>query len=427
MQDYEALARLIWRNPARLGRMAGFELLQDGLHDDWIRKIAFGTGDMTIQAHRGSYKTTCLEVALWLIVLTQPDKTCGFLRKASDDVEEVMHGVARLLSTDVSAMMSECIHGRAAHLVTDTSTNISTDLACNVSGVDQISGFGIGGSLTGKHYDYIFTDDIVTVRDRASRAERERTKATYMELQNVKKRGGRIVNTGTPWHKEDCFTLMPEAEKWPLGTTGLITPEEAQELRKRMTPSLFAANYELRHIADGDAMFDNASFFADYSKLYNGIGHIDAAYGGEDGTAFTAICKHGDEWFVYGRLWPQTHVSECVPAILAISKALRIGTIYAEKNADKGYLVKELKEAGHPARGYQEKQNKYIKIATHLKEQWHRVHLLDCDEYPLDDGYLAEIYDYNETAEHDDAPDSLASAIRQYGRRAGFNTLKEAI
>lgn len=62
-------------------------------------------------------------------------------------------------------------------------------------------GIGIGGSLTGKHADIVITDDIVNLRDRMSAAERERTIAVYRELQNIKNRGGRIINTGTPWHK----------------------------------------------------------------------------------------------------------------------------------------------------------------------------------------------------------------------------------
>lgn len=45
---------------------------------------------------------------------------------------------------------------------------------------------GVNGSLTGKHYDVIFTDDIVNLKDRTSRAEREHTKSVYMELQNIR-------------------------------------------------------------------------------------------------------------------------------------------------------------------------------------------------------------------------------------------------
>ena len=52
--------------------------------------------------------------------------------------------------------------------------------------------------------------------------------------------------------------------------------------------------------------------------------------------------------------------------------------------------------------------NKYIKIVTHLKGEWKNVIFVD----GTDDDYIDQILDYNEFAEHDDAPDSLASEIR---------------
>ena len=44
-----------------------------------------------------------------------------------------------------------------------------------------------------------------------------------------------------------------------------------------MSDSLFAANYELKHIADADAMFKEPRFTDDEELIYGGIGHIDAA------------------------------------------------------------------------------------------------------------------------------------------------------
>ena len=427
MHEARSLARLVWNSPARLARMAGFELLQDGLHDEWIRRMAFGDGDETLQAHRGSYKTTCLEVALWLICITQPSKTCGFIRKASDDVEEVMASVARLLATDVSQMMCEIIHGRDVRVTEDTSSSVSTDLACNAASIPQVSGFGIGSSLTGKHFDYVFTDDIVTVRDRVSRAERERTKSTYMELQNVKNRGGRLINTGTPWHKEDAFKLMPGPDRWTWRDTGLISDEEIADLRKSMTPSLFAANYELRHIANEGAIFQTGPEpFADASMLFDGIMHVDAAYGGEDGTAITCIRWDGDSPCVAGFLWPETHVDTVLDRIRSIHERFRLGTVFMERNADKGYLAEVMRSMGLPVETYQEHQNKFIKISTHARGSWANLKRFDDSSGPSSD-YWAQVFDYTEGAQHDDAPDSLACAIRLHNNRTRVHLFKGGI
>ena len=154
------VAELCYRHPVRLARAMGYDLLREGLHDSWIRELAFGQGDMTLQGHRGSYKTTCLVVALWLVVVTQPGRTVGFLRKASNDVEQVMESVARLLGHGITAELSTAIYGRPLAVTEATSTTVSTDLCCNVSGEPQVSGYGIGGSLTGKHYDSIYTQHL---------------------------------------------------------------------------------------------------------------------------------------------------------------------------------------------------------------------------------------------------------------------------
>lgn len=421
------VAGLVYRHPVRLAHAMGYGLLREGLHDSWIQELAFGDGDMTLQGHRGSYKTTCLVVALWLVVVTQPGRTVGFLRKASNDVEQVMESVARLLYHGITAELSTEIYGRPLTVTEATSTSVSTDLCCNVSGEPQVSGYGIGGSLTGKHYDVIYTDDIVTLRDRVSRAEREATKRAYRELQNVRNRGGRIVNTGTPWHPQDAFMLMPEPERWPVGTTGLISDEEAEELRGRMTRSLYAANYELRHVARDGAVFDGEpGTFSDASLLHDGIMHVDAAYGGADGTAVTCIAWRGDVPYVHGMLWPETHVDEVSSRIKAMHDRLRLGTVYLERNADKGYLAERFREMGMPVKTYQERQNKYVKIATHARCAWDRLMRLD-DPSPECAAYWDQVMDYAEGAEHDDAPDSLACAIRIRGAAPRVHLYKGGI
>ena len=269
-------------------------------------------------------------------------------------------------------------------------------------------GIGLGGSLTGKHAEIIITDDIVNRLDRVSHAERERTKAVYMELQNVRNRGGRIINTGTPWHKEDAFSIMPEAEKYDCYQTGLIAEEKLEALRLAMSPSLFAANYELRHIAAENALFTSAPRFTDDAALLrDGIAHIDAAYGGEDYTALTCARRAGDTIYMYGRLW-HSHVDVILPAALAECARLLCGPISCETNGDKGYVARELRRRGAQVSTYQERQNKHLKIATHLRRWWPCIRFLT----GTDTAYVDQILGYSELSPHDDAPDSAASLLR---------------
>lgn len=402
----EALA-LIREHPERLGRACGFTLLTD-LHGGWIRDMVLGTEDETLQAHRGSYKTTSVSVALAILMIVKPNETVAFMRKTDTDVKEVLLQVQSILLHDAAQQLCEAIWGRRLALTRSSGMMIDTDLSTGVKGTAQLTGLGINGSLTGKHFDRIFTDDIVNRKDRVSRAEREHTKSIYMELQNLRNRGGRIFNTGTPWHVEDCFSIMPDAKTFDCRSTGLMTDEEIAYVKERMTPSLFAANYELRHIPSDDVIFLDPKTGADPHLVEQGECQVDAAYYGEDFTAFSAMNKHGGKLYVYGRMW-RKHVQDVEPLIAADYKRLKLGRMYLEKNADKGYSAREFKEMGVRVAPYDEKLNKHVKIVTHLKGAWPDIVFVE----GTDQAYINQICDYTEDAEHDDAPDSLASLVQR--------------
>ena len=395
------------KHPVKFGQMLGFTKLTD-LHNGWIQDMAYGTEDDTLQGHRNSYKTTCLSIAIALIMILLPKLRILFIRKTDDDVKEIIRQVRNILLSPITQVFVIAIYGISLKLVVDNATELSTNLSNDIKGTSQLTGCGIGSSLTGKHYDRIFTDDIVNIKDRQSKAERENTKTMYQELINLLNRGGRIFNSGTPWHKEDAFTLMPPAKKYDCYATGLMSKEEIQKKRDELSPSLFAANYELKHIASEDIIFFNPVVGAAIEKIMNAnFCHIDAAYGGEDYTAFTIVKKKEGKYYVYGRIW-QRAVDDVMDQIIADRKRLLAGKIFCETNGDKGYLAKALRDKGERVIEYHEDTNKYIKIVTHLKGDWSNVVFVE----GTDQEYIDQILDYNEYAEHDDAPDSLACMIR---------------
>lgn len=407
MTEREAAIRFLTNRPIEYARMVGFTKLTE-LHNRWIQDMAFGAGDRTLQAHRGAYKTTGVSVALDDIMILFPNDRIAFFRKTDNDVKEVVAQVRRILEHPVTRELSRIIWGVPVRVTKATATEINTNLTNDPRGTPQLTGIGTGGSLTGKHFDRIFTDDVVNVQDRVSKAERERTKLFYQELQNLRNRGGRIFNTGTPWHVEDAFSVMPPPMKYDCYSTGLISDAELKEIRSSMVPSLFAANYELRHIAAEDVIFTDPQTGADPSNAEQAsVCHVDAAYGGSDGTAFTICRKYQGKYYAFGKLW-QKHVSECLSAIVTLRKAFKAGIIYCEDNGDHGYLARDLRELGERVVTYHEDTNKFLKIASHLKGAWKDVIFVE----GTDAEYIRQICDYTESAERDDAPDSLASAIR---------------
>ena len=411
----EQKARWLIEHPAELGYRLGYTDLRNNLHGKWIAKMVKNTADMTLQAHRGSYKTTCLSIAIALLMVKEREHNIIFLRKTDSDIAEVVTNVARILQNPVFVQVVNALAKVELVLAKSTNSEITTNIYQAPRGSAQLQGIGIGGSLTGKHADIIITDDIINLRDRKSRAERERTKDVYQELQNVKNPGGRFINTGTPWHPEDAFTLMPEPERWDCYTTRMLTDAQLETLRQSMSPSLFAANYELRHIAAEDALFTTPPVFTkDANLLRDGVAHIDAAYGGEDFTAFTCGRRDGDTLYLYGRMW-HGHVDTVLDAAISEARRLMCGPIWCEDNGDKGFLAKEITSRGMRARKYHESENKYLKISSYLRKWWPNIVWLE----GTDRDYIAQIMGYTEDAEHDDAPDSASVVCRIYDRRGG--------
>lgn len=403
----DALNLLLY-HPASFGRMVGFNKLTDELHNKWLKKMILTTEDKTLQGHRESYKTTCLSVALAILMIINPNDRILFMRKTDDDVKEVIQQVANILKKPHTKLLVNAIYGVDLKLPEESATKITTNLTNSTRGSSQLVGKGIGASLTGSHYEIIFTDDIVNLVDRYSRAEREKTKRIYDELQNLRNRGGRFFNTGTPWHKDDAFTKMPPAEKYDCYATGLMSPDQIQQKRDSMDASLFSANYELKHIASEDVLFSNPTINADATLLKDAqIVHIDASYGGSDYTALTIGRKKDGKYYIFGKLWHK-HIDDCIDDIIAYRKQFLAYKIYCEDNGDKGYLAKDLKNRGEKAVKYHESENKFIKITSFVKPVWKDIEFVE----GTDADYINQVTEFNENAEHDDAPDSLACTIR---------------
>lgn len=408
MNRKQAIDFLI-NNPVKYAHMLGFTKLKQ-FHNDWIKKMIQSKDDKTLEASRGTYKTTCVSIALALIIILLPNKRTMFMRKTDSDIKEVIKQVQKILQDPHTLYFVQVIYGVNLKLTVQSATEISTNLTTDIKGTSQLVGMGIGASLTGKHFDFIFTDDIINIQDRISKAERDRTKIIYQELQNIKNRGGRIFNTLTPWHKDSAESLMPNIEKWDCYRKEIkevISDEELAEIKAKMLPSLFSANYELRYVASEDVIFTSPNINGNPAMCEQGLAHVDAAFGGEDYTAFTIMHKTGGKYYVYGRLW-RKHVGECYNEITAQYERFMCTKLAIEDNGDKGFTARDLKQLGCRISSYHESMNKFLKITTYLKAIWNDIIFVE----GTDEEYINQICDYNIDAEHDDSCDSCASCAR---------------
>ena len=202
---------------------------------------------------------------------------------------------------------------------------------------------------------------------------------------------------------------MPKHDIITVYDSGILSPEEIEKRKSKMTPSLFAANYELKHVADGDVLFCEPKFGA-FPIGSKALAHIDAAYGGEDRKALSIISEISGKLHLIGWMM-DGHVDTHYPEITSKMERYQCQGYDCENNADKGFLKKDLsKLTVISGTGYHEEMNKYYKISTYGKTRWNDV-IFDMDNG--DPEYLAEIMDYNENSEHDDAPDSFASLVKR--------------
>jgi len=106
-----AMIRKIRARPEMIGRQIGFNDLTK-LHGDWIREMVWGRKDYTLQAHRGSYKSSCLAVAIALLLVIRPTRNIIFLRKTDSDVAEMLGMVSKILRSRVMINLAKIVYNQ---------------------------------------------------------------------------------------------------------------------------------------------------------------------------------------------------------------------------------------------------------------------------------------------------------------------------
>lgn len=463
---------LLTHEADKVGRMlgVGYDLLEP-LHAEWIREWLLNPERLRVlihQASRDSYKSTCLRLAVAIIIIMQPLQAVLIIRKSEDAVKELINGVSKILDTPlfhkfVEILYPDIINKGGFKKVVDTALSIDTNLNVSLSGEYQVRALGLGSPLTGKHSSIIITDDIVVTADRESEAERKNTISKYQEMMNLLSTNKsfsdtRIINIGTPWHEEDAFQLMEkgliqkteEQEELEKISTKDRTPEQAERIRqlnmlrgkfvyncyqtglmtdadiewKRQVlndDALFAANYLLTIVSDDEKPFQKINNIGNYRKSYFAeawevFAHIDAKYSGADTCSLTIGAYDWDtnRTIVYGRLW-KISLDENYAELAEIMFDCGVQKLFMETNTDKGLMGNEFRALGFNVEGYHESQNKHTKIVSTIRPFWREdgSEGFPCVQFvaETEEEYLAQIHNYKKGVAKDDAPDSLASLL----------------
>lgn len=413
----ETELRTIFQNPHLLGHLAGKTKLTS-LHSDWMKYLWNGKEHRSLRAHRGSYKTTAItELGPILWLARYPDCRIAIVKKTYTSASESVRNIANIMMTsDVRDFLEDMWGPWKFTTLKDGKATVSAKKTKTKEG--SLTALGTDSSFTGSHFDVVIFDDIIDLDDRLSRSERDHTKIVVGEfMANIVDPGGFVICTGTPWHPDDAWRVMPPPLDYPVSATHLLTEDEILDKKKFVTPVMWQVNYELSFISEQDMLFTNPCLGRwHYDEVSDVKAHLDAAYDGNHYCALTIMGRLPDRRFnAAGWVFPG-NVKEWLPTIVQKMMQYKCSTLYTETNADRGYTADALRkfpavqDSGIWIRDYDERMKKHQKIATFGYELWKHT---EWDEAGSDRDYLEQATTYMEDNEPDDAIDSFASLARE--------------
>lgn len=409
--------RMIARYPHLIGWLVGKDRLTVQ-HSDWIRELWLPNRHTGLQAHRGAYKTTAVtEVGIVWRLLFHPDNRIALMRETWTTANDTLKTIASYMQHEAVQELFRALHNSYPVATTSRDGRLTYAFKGTITKEGSVDAYGVDTLPTGSHYDDFLADDIVTIRDRFSKAKRDTTRENLREVMtNILDPGKFARVVGTPWAKMDAWEMLAKMgvlpARYDVYSTGILTTEQIEEKRSLTTRSLFAANYELEHVNSDDLIFGEPTFGDWVPSKKKIVAHLDAAYGGADTTCLTVMQERPDGSI---QAWGKRYVGHVEKHVKDIQTELQIRGcrwVCMEDNGDKGFLAKLIrKREGNyllRAETYHEGQNKHIKIVSYLGHHWNDITwALDTDPE-----YMAQNCDYAEGLEPDDAPDSGASLLR---------------
>lgn len=415
----EDFLKLVIDQPHYLGWLIGKDKL-NSLHSEWIKYCWDSNEPRALQAFRGGYKSTAIDVVgiiRWFLI--RPNERIALIRKSFNDASTVVSAVKQAMEMPEVKELFKVAHGFYPKATMAKEGKLRYNFKTTITPEVSLTAHGIDGSLTGMHYDKIICDDIITLKDRISKAERERTKEIVNELAtNIIDPGKGSLWIGTPWHKDDAWceiNKFTDIAMYPITQYNFLGEKAVEDKRKTTTPFLFAANYELEIHKDETSLFSEPNMAEgwDYSK--RSYAHIDCAYDGNHYCALTILSPLDNDDPSLAKKFQGigfTYPGNCktwAPEVARLFRRYKCRFLLNETNPDKGYFANQMEKLGVRTKTYAETENKHIKISTNLYEYWDSIYWSP----DTDPEYLNQCIDYREKSEPDDAPDSCASLIRE--------------
>ena len=428
--DHVALLRYWLNEPHKLGHILGYDKLSP-LHGEWIKHFYQYAKFGVLQAHRGSYKTTCGIVAMTLLFLCNPEMRLLIVRKKDTLASAILLSIQKHFETNDILRLYKFSRWNITSAKTGIWSSERTNFSFKktVTLETSMTAAGVGASITGAHFDYIWADDIVTIEDRYSPAAREWAKAYFRELNNLIDPLGQTRLSGTPWHEEDVFSTIDESyfegRRFPVGTVPMPEDEFAEIMARkaRLPYAEWCCNYELRHVLDQDTI--GAFLSVSHWNCQYCVAFIDPSFSDRNGTDFTCVAVVGVDktglLIFTGMILQKSIADQGVrrqtldfldrfhPVETVIEAQLQPSSnvffLDIMKSEEQRYAIKNFWSIKHQSR------NKHERISTIIIGNKPDMRILEGTQQE----FALQVSRYYKNAAHDDAPDALAGAIETLG------------
>lgn len=319
----------------------------------WLAGRLNKNEDSLILVPRGHMKSTMLKIKVIQLILQNPMIRIGLFSRTAGLVEEQLADIKRMLATPLlRRYFPEIIpepgpkySGWHKSTQNQLTTRRNPDFG-RIPQEEQIEAWGMGATITGRHYDVLVLDDIINEQSISTPEQMQKVRDYYSYLQAIKEPDGFELIVGTRYHYSDIYGVIIK-ENWfknRVWTRRAIedgkpiykffTLAMLNRIKKRVGPYVWSCQYENNPIPKELQIFPPP--YPEFEMLptgsYDYYMTIDPAFTAKRDSDYTAIvvCALNKESKLYVveakpfRL-PGDQIAEIIVKMVAKYKPRKIG------------------------------------------------------------------------------------------------------
>jgi hypothetical protein len=248
--------------------------LLDPVFHRWLAYVLSLDDDKLILVARGHLKSRWVKVRIIQDVLVNPNIRIGLYSITNEKAQSMLDDIKRGFATPLLLRLfpeTVPVPGKRYANWTKCNANeltIRRDLEMgNPPEENQIEAYGVGSTITGKHFDRHYYDDIVDKDTVRTMSQIQKTRDWFSYSQAILEPGGSETVTGTFYHYSDLYNTAIK-EEWykdhvyirPCRDNGKpvytwFTNAALDKIKRKSGPYIWSCQYELNPVPREDLIF----------------------------------------------------------------------------------------------------------------------------------------------------------------------------